>query len=187
MKNRKKRQRGKSVSRNRRLSLVTMIVAAVVTLGAAITVLSRQLTTTKSPALIKAPASSADAGKKYVTVKVAGREVQVDPQTGKIKPLTPEEAKQLADGLKTMLNKSTDGLEQVQNADGSVSMDLQGRFQNVAVARVNEDGTVEHSCIDDPQQAAQFFGIDPQLLDVKPANGVRTQPLVRTPARKVSQ
>jgi hypothetical protein len=86
-----------------------------------------------------------------------------------------------------MLNKSTDGLVQVQNPDGSVSMDLQGRFQNVTVARVNEDGRVEQSCIDEPEQAAQFLGIDPQLLGVKSANGVSTQPVVRTQPRKVSR
>jgi hypothetical protein len=114
--------------------------------------------------------ASAGVVKRYVTVKVAGREVQVDPQTGQIKPLTPEEAKQLADGLKVMLNRSTEGLIPVQHADGSVSMDLQGRFQNVAVARTNTDGSVTQSCVDNPEAAASFFGIDPQLLGVEQQN-----------------
>jgi len=189
MKNQKKRQRSKSVPgipRRRRVS-ITLTIATLVVIGGAITILSRQAGTGKVLSANETKTVSADSGKKYVTVKVAGREVQVDPQTGTIKPLTPEEARQLANGLKTMLNKSTDGLEQVQHADGSVSMDLKGRFQNVAVARTNEDGKLEQSCIDEPQQAARFFGIDPQLLGVESAKSAPSQPVVRTPARKVSQ
>lgn len=104
-------------------------------------------------------------------MKVAGQDVQVDSETGQIKPLTPEQAKKLAEGLKGMLNKSSEGLAEEQHADGSVSMDLQGRFQNVTVARVNKDGTVTQSCVDSPRAAAAFFGIDPKLLEPdKPAN-----------------
>jgi hypothetical protein len=121
-----------------------MIIAAVALVAiAAITVVSRQ-----SGGSETAGPQKATADKKYTTVKVAGQDVQVDSQTGQMKPLTPEEAKRLAEGLKGMLNKSTEGLVQEQNADGSVSMDLQGRFQNVTVARENEDGTVTTSCVD---------------------------------------
>jgi hypothetical protein len=186
----KRKKTATPVARHRRFSMPTLTIAALVVAAAAITVVSKQLASNKVTATTQtaqtAQAVAPASGKKYVTVKVAGRDVQVDPQTGKIKPLTPEEARQLADGLKTMLNKSTDGLEQVQNADGSVSMDLKGRFQNVAVARVNDDGSVEESCIDEPQQAARFFGIDPKLLGVEPVKGA-AQPIIKTPARKVSQ
>ena len=48
-----------------------------------------------------------------------------------------------------------------------VSMDLQGRFQNVALAKKNEDGSVSQSCVDNPASGAAFFGIDPQLVGVK--------------------
>lgn len=187
MKKQKQQQRNKSVPQGRRLSVITVTVAAIVLVGAAITVLSRQVSIGGGSKLSEAQVVKTDSAKKYVTVKVAGRDVQVDPQTGKIKPLSPEEARQLAAGLKTMFNKSTDGLEQVQHADGSVSMDLQGRFQNVAVARINEDGTLEQSCIDEPQQAAQFFGIDPQLLGVQAAPGVAKKSVVKSPATKVSK
>jgi hypothetical protein len=185
----KSKKTAKPVAGHRRFSIPTLTIAALVIAAGAITVASKQLASNKvtnAQTVQAVQAVTPDADKKFVTVKVAGRDVQVDPQTGKIKPLTPEEAKQLADGLKTMLNKSTDGLEQVQNADGSVSMDLKGRFQNVAVARVNDDGAVEQSCIDEPQQAAQFFGIDPKLLGVEPVKGAAQQ-IIKTPARKVSQ
>ncbi len=102
-----------------------------------------------------------------VTVNVAGQDLKVDGQTGQIQPLTPEEARKLAAGLKQLVNQSTEGLVQVQHADGSVSMDLEGRFQNVTVARVDGDGSVTQSCVDNPRAAAAFFGIDPKLLDEK--------------------
>jgi len=192
MKNRKRKQPAKAPVRNRRFAIIAICVTAVIVVGAAITVLSKQSANNQLPIPASTKAASANAGKKYVTVKVAGRDVQVDPQTGQIKPLTPAEAQQLADGLKTMLNKSTEGLVQEKHPDGSVSIDLQGRFQNVAVARVNADGTLEQSCVDEPLAAAQFFGIDPQLVGVEapkttgPSSAVATQPF-RTPAKKVRQ
>jgi len=78
--------------------------------------------------------------------------------------LTPEDAQKLAEGLKPLINESTKGLVPVQRADGSVSMDLQGRFQNVTVAKKEADGSVSQSCVNNLDAAAAFFGIDRQLL-----------------------
>ena len=95
--------------------------------------------------------------------------VPLNPQTGQVRPLTQEEAQRLADGIKQLANQSTDGLQSVRHADGSVSMDLQGRFQNIAVAKLDEDGKVIQPCIDNPEAGAAFFGLDPQLVGVKKA------------------
>ena len=143
-----------------------MIVTAIALVAiAAITVVSRQAA---SGTELNGPQTQTTAAeKKYTTIKVAGQDVQVDSQTGQVKPLSPEDAKKLADGLKATLNKnkSNEGLVEEHHHDGSVSMDLQGRFQNVTVARVNKDGTVTTSCVDNPRAAAAFFGIDPKLLE----------------------
>lgn len=82
-----------------------------------------------------------------------------------IRPLTQEEAQQLAEGIKALVNQSTDGLKQVQHADGSVSMDLDDRFQNVALAKKTADGNVAQSCVDNPAAAAAFLGINQELID----------------------
>jgi Tfp pilus assembly protein FimT len=154
------------------LKLTTVLVVAAILAIAAVTVVSRQ----RASANVASPADKSlqVAGKSnFIQVKVAGQDVEVDSQTGKIRPLTPEEAQKLAAGLKDMVNQSTEGLEQVQHADGSVSMDLKGRFQNVTVARVNQDGSISQSCVDNPQAAGAFFGIDPKLIenpDTKPTN-----------------
>jgi hypothetical protein len=162
-------------------------LAIVVIAIGAITVISRQGGASAKSAT-PTHASQTVQNQKYLTVKVAGQEVQVNPQTGQVRQMTPEQAQRLADSLKTMLNKSSEGLVQEQHPDGSVSMDLQGRFQNVVVARVEADGTVTQSCIDKPKQAASFFGIDPALLGVEAQERTTVQQAARrSPARKSRQ
>jgi len=185
MKKQKKRKSSSSASRFGRLPWILVIMAAASLAIGAVTVVSRQLAVAKaSPRQEKGAAVAEKSGKNYVTLKVAGQDVQVDSQTGKIKPLTPQEAQQLADGLKGMLNRSTEGLVEVKHPDGSVSMDLDGRFQNVMVARRNEDGSLTQSCVDNPQAAASFFGLDPQLLGAESSGKEGNQPTPLSPAKK---
>ena len=179
----KKRIKQSQSSKRYRWPLLIGLATVLIAIGA-ITVISHQGgASAKSKAASLTPAAAQN--QKYVKVRVAGQDVQVDPQTGQMKSLTPEEARLMADGMKRMLNKSSDGLVQVQHTDGSVSMDLQGRFQNVTVARVEGDGTVTQSCIDQPQQAASFFGIDPALLGVESKGRTNAQKPARiSPAKK---
>jgi hypothetical protein len=91
----------------------------------------------------------------YVTVEVGGRKVRVNAQTLQQAPLTQDEAQRLAEQLEG--NKETDGLVQEKHEDGTVSVDLQGRFQNVTLAKKNDDGTVSASCVDTPEAAGAFL------------------------------
>jgi len=160
-----------------RLKLTMLLVATVIVATAAVTVASRQKVNSSTVKEQFSNLHAANTSKaNFVTVKVAGQDVQVDSQTGQIKALTPEEAQKLAAGLAVMVNQSTDGLVQVQHDDGSVSMDLEGRFQNVTVARVNQDGSLSQSCVDNPQAAAAFFGIDPKLIEERIERQIDGQP-----------
>ncbi len=180
-----------SAKGSRRLPLAGIVVAiAVFAIGAA-TVWSMQKPQIKAATaqetvspLVANVANKAP--RKYVTVKVAGQDVQLDSQTGDMKPLTQQEAEKLAAGLTPMLNQSTEGLVEVHHANGSVSMDLQGRFQDVAVARMNKDGSVSQSCVNNPRAAAAFFAIDPRLFGDK-QNGSPARPARVTPARNQDQ
>lgn len=87
--------------------------------------------------------------------------------------LTPEEAQKMAVGIQQLVSQSTDGLVQKQRPNGAVSMDLQGRFQNVMLAKKEADGTVTQGCVDNVDTAAAFLEIDPQLVGGK----ARTAPL----------
>lgn len=159
---------------------VLIITAIAVVAIAAVTVVSRQSASAGEAGKADGPQNSTTvsgpAAEKYMKVKVAGQDVPVD-QTGQVKPLSPEEAQKLADSLKHLLNKSTEGLVEERHADGSVSVDLQGRFEHVTVARKNQDGTVSQSCVDNPRAAAAFYKIDPKLLQ-------SDQPTVKKPVSK---
>ena len=104
--------------------------------------------------------------KPYVTLDEKGEPVVLNRQNGQIRALTQDESKRLADGLKQVINNSSDGLVEVVNKDGSVSIDLKGHFHDVMVARKEDDGTVSTSCINNLEAAAGFFEIDPKLLDI---------------------
>jgi hypothetical protein len=159
-------QKGRISSKNIKRLVFVSIIVAVFALGATAAV-SLRTGQTKSSANEQrnAQANDARAGLRYQT----GAQVPLNPQTGQVRPLTQEEAQRLAAGIKALVNQSTDGLKEVHHADGSVSMDLQGRFQSIAVARRDEDGQLVQSCIDNPQAAAAFFKIDPALVGVKTA------------------
>jgi hypothetical protein len=161
--------KGRTTSRKIRRLMFTGIIVAVFALGATAAVSLRTRQVKSSPPAL----SNGNAQSKQAPADVRYRvgSVPIDPQTGLVRPLTQEEAQRMAAGIKELVNQSTDGLQQVKQADGSVLMDLQGRFQNVAVARLDEDGKLVQSCVDNRESAAAFFQIDPELVGVKKKPG----------------
>jgi len=164
----KKQKQAKGISFVRRfprlLATGILLAVAVLTIGVAAGI-SKQRSRAQESSKQKGSIPMANAAKAHLT---SGEKTV---QTAQIKPLTPEEAQRLAVALKELANQSTDGLQQVRHADGSISMDLQGHFQNVAIAKRNDDGTVSQSCVDNPQAGAAFFGLDPKLVGVKTKTG----------------
>jgi len=163
-----KEKSSKHHAANRRRRLLLIAAVAVVVAATAITVISRQKGRTTQAANREGAKPAASTTRTFVTRRVGNQDIHIDTQSGEIKPLTQEEAQKLANGLAPMLDKSTDGLVESHHTDGSVSMDLEGRFQNVAVARINKNGSVEQSCVDNPRAAAKFFRIDPKLIENAP-------------------
>lgn len=49
--------------------------------------------------------------------------------------------------LDALTNRSTEGLTFEYRSDGTVGLDLQGRFQNVMLATIGPDGRVEAACV----------------------------------------
>ena len=115
------------------------------------------------------------------SVVVAGQTVAIDRKTGKLRQLTPEEAKALAAGVKAMLNRSTEGLTVVHHPNGTQSVDLQGRFQSLVVARANPDGTVSEKCVTNIDEASSFLAVSGQ------SSRTSTEKNGRLPARKVNR
>ncbi len=160
-----KRMRTSSLLQTRRFQVIG-VVAVVIIFAMAAMAISMQASKAENA---KGEQSSLSAGNNSRGNSLPLRSgQQTDGQAfgqAQIRPLTQEEAQQLAEGIKKLVNQSTDGLKQVHHADGSVSMDLQGRFQNVALAKKTDDGNIAQSCVDNPQSAAAFLGIPRELID----------------------
>lgn len=135
------------------LALVLFAVGMVTAIAKYESRSSESATSTKQSTVVNAP------GSKLVTVEMNGKKLAVNAQTLQQGPLTQEQAQQIADALKD--NQSTDGLVQVQNPDGSVSVDLQGRFQNIVMAKKNDDGSVSQACVDNSKAASAFLSTNP--------------------------
>lgn len=148
-----------------RRSLIGIAAAAAILVTGVVTALSMQHGKTPKAQVEEGRLQvSNKSHRNYVTSNAAGQIVVVDRQTGQARPLTADEARRLADGIKQLVNQSSEGLVQVHHADGSVSMDLQGRFQNVMLAKKEDDGTISQTCVDNVESAASFFDIDPELV-----------------------
>ena len=55
------------------------------------------------------------------------------------------------------LNRSDEGLTPVREKNGTVAIDLQGRYQYVWLTRVNADGTISTACVTDFESAREFL------------------------------
>jgi hypothetical protein len=108
-----------------------------------------------APSKAEPAAANTQTADPYVTVEVNGKKVRVNAQTLQQGPLTQAESRQLAEQLEG--NQTSEGLVQEKHGDGTVAVDLQGRFQNVTLAKRNDDGTVSAACVDTPAAAGAFL------------------------------
>lgn len=85
---------------------------------------------------------------------VSGLVVVVDQETKELRAPVGREAEELL-GAIPALNQSDVGLKQVRLPDGSVMMDLQGRFQEYAFVTVGSDGKLRAACGSSPEDVAR--------------------------------
>ena len=140
-----------SARKHKRLFRIGIFAGVLLALGAA-TVIARYASPGKEAELSPQTSASDDG---FVTVNVGGKKIRVNARTMQQGPLTQEQSQQIADALTN--NKSSAGLVEVKHADGTVEMDLQGRFQNVVIAKKNDDGSVSTACVDNPEAARGFL------------------------------
>lgn len=154
MKKSKKTYRDHSTAKRTRVFRAGVLACVLLATGA-VTAIAKYEPGSGESSRGKQPNASAQPASNYVTVEVGGKKLKVNAQTLQQGPLTQEQSQQIADALEG--NKSTDGLVQAEHPDGTVSMDLQDRFQNVIVAKKNDDGSVSQACVDNPEAASEFF------------------------------
>jgi hypothetical protein len=98
------------------------------------------------------------------TVQFANQKIKIDPQTGKLRTPTAEEARAIVETVAGLTNRSSKGLRVSQEPNGTTKVDLQGRFQTVVLAKPNPDGTNEIRCVTSLEEATAFLGIDPSKI-----------------------
>lgn len=91
---------------------------------------------------------------------VATKEVIRDKVTGQLRKPTTEETEAMVDQLKTLTNRSSEGLTATQHPNGMTAMSLEGRFGGVVLGRDNADGTTEVRCVFTMEEAAEFLGLE---------------------------
>ena len=89
----------------------------------------------------------------------ATRAFVVDKETGKSRMPTQQEVDEVVANLTALGQRPTEALQQSSQATGAVSIDLDGGFGGILLARPNEDGTWETKCVFTLEEGAEFLGI----------------------------
>lgn len=90
----------------------------------------------------------------------AASQAAIDPSTGRLRALTREEARALAEAAAASLSQSSEGLRSTVLPGGAIAVDLDGRFESVSLARARTDGTVDARCVTTAEEARQYLGAD---------------------------
>lgn len=104
-----------------------------------------------------------------------GMIVAIDPETGMLGLPTAEQsaalsrAATLSRAEEEMLSRSFVGLREFRLADGTVGLDLGGRFQEFSVARIGADGRVTFDCLSDPTAVRRALVAPVPLVAPAPA------------------
>ncbi len=78
----------------------------------------------------------------------AGMHVAIEPESGELTVASPEQRKSTDHELEESLSRSADGLYEEFLPDGTVKVNLQGRFQSASVAVIGADGTLHTTCVE---------------------------------------
>jgi hypothetical protein len=115
------------------------------------------------PAAAAPPEQAAAQAPAQAPVAAAGLVAFIDPATGGLTSTPTEEQRAaLRAALAALVNESDAGLYEVVLPDGTVVMDLQGRFQEAVVVQVAPDGTRNLACVGSVAAAAQSPAAAPQ-------------------------
>ena len=63
--------------------------------------------------------------------------------------------------LRNALSRSHEGLEATRAPDGTLTLDLKGRFQNVTTATIGDDGSIETHCAHSHESLEAFLAAHP--------------------------
>ena len=88
----------------------------------------------------------------------ATRPIVVDQQTGQVRMPNQQEIDSTVESLATLAKRPED-LQQAPGALGGISIDLEGGYGGVMLARPNDNGSWETRCVFTFDEGAEFLGI----------------------------
>jgi hypothetical protein len=103
------------------------------------------------------PAQADPATPAGATPAMGGMVIGIDPETGKLGMPTREQLKELSDLEQQRIDHTPADLVEVHHPDGSVSVDLQGRFQEFVTIRIGPDGKRIVRCVDGRENAERVL------------------------------
>lgn len=105
------------------------------------------------------------------SVVEAGQRVGIDSETGGLRGLTTEEARVLVDSLIGTLNQSDAGLAPTVLPSGARIVNLDGRFEAAALAKIGADGKVVTECVTTKEEAERFLKDTPEATPATTQTG----------------
>jgi len=91
-------------------------------------------------------------------VTLAGRKIRIDKGSGKLRELSPQEARELVSTLTAMTTRT----ERVADKPGGASLVKLEGFDHVLIGRPNENGTVDVQCVSTVEDAVSFLSQQPK-------------------------
>jgi hypothetical protein len=91
-------------------------------------------------------------------------------QKDTFKNLTADDLNELEAAIAPALSQSAEGLVVKDGPAGSKVIDLQGRFQSVAIAKVGSDGKVQSQCVTNMAEAKDFLEKDKSAANERGKN-----------------
>jgi hypothetical protein len=108
----------------------------------------------------KKQAASTDAD---VAAQSASQHAAVDPQTGRLREPTSDEAQKLAEEMNKKLRRSPEKLTVTQQSNGTEMVQLSEEYMEVMVVKLNADGSLSTECVTGMEAANKFLKADPKL------------------------
>ena len=106
-------------------------------------------------AITQSPPAQAAKSKSYR----ATRAFVIDKDSGKARMPTQQEVDDVIANLSALGQRPTETLQQASQSNGAVTVNLDGGFGGIILARPNDDGTWETKCVFTVEEGAEFLGI----------------------------
>ena len=83
----------------------------------------------------------------------------VDKTTGAVRMPTQQEVDEVVANLSALGQRPVESLQETPQSNGIATLDLEGGFGGVLLARPNDDGTWETKCVFTVEEGAEFLGL----------------------------